>query len=320
MAIKSKVIVHDSDPDALARIKAFLDTNNLIGLRTHTWEVVKTLNENVDLGAVLLSDSPDANGVSGIDIAKRVHAIRRELPIFLRRTSKTADDNLPGDIKDVISGTYSITDMNELSALIERYLFAQYYPEKLVTGIQEITEEALQSTFKSSHVMTETPIVVRDQFIYGELFSLISLDSDWCRGYMMIQTDESAVAEVIRTGGTWLERTQTDFRHVNSILSEVTNMVWGNVKSKFMRASETKEGVTKAQVPIIINHARRFVSFGTTNPQLVLRYQVFGAQKQIEPISIIQKFIFNLNWSPEKFNEDEKLVDDYLSSGELELL
>ena len=38
----------------------------------------------------------------------------------------------------------------------------------------------------------ETPYIVRDRIIFGEVFSLIPLESSWCRGYMMLQTEEQA--------------------------------------------------------------------------------------------------------------------------------
>lgn len=318
MTIKSKIIVHDSDEKALVVIKSFLDSHDLIGLKTHTWEVVKTLNENVDLGAVLLSDNMDNNAVDGYDIARRVHSIRRELPIFIRRSKGSSE--IPDDIKEIISGSFCLDDMNELKELIDKYLFGIYYPDRLVHGILELTTEILASTFKGSKVIAEPPIVVRDQFIYGELFSLIALESDWCRGYMMVQTDEESVSEVIEQGSTGLRAGEADFRSVNMLLSEVTNMIWGSIKAKFMRSYTDDSEITKPQVPIIINHSRRFVSFGTVNPQLCFRYQIVGAEKQIDPISILQKFVFNLDWSPEKFESDQAVVEDCLETGELELL
>lgn len=318
MNIKSKIVVLDSDQKSLDIIKSFLQQNDLIGMRAQKFEVVKTLNEHVDLGALILSDVVDETGVSGFDIAIRAHNIRRELPIFMRLSQGSADD-VPEKYRPIISGYFQGTDMAALKALIDKFLFCIYYPDELVSGITRITEEVLVSNFKNCNVIVDHPIVVRDQFIYGELFSLIALECDWGRGYMMMQADEEAIFRIIECGSTGISTKNITFREVNGVLSEITNMVWGKLKARYMSSYVNKSDITKPQVPIMINHNRNFASFGTVNPQLCFHYEVREATHQIEAINFIQKFVFNLDWSPENFKSDESIVDNCVESGELEL-
>ena len=88
-------------------------------------------------------------------------------------------------------------------------------------------------------------------------------------------------------------------------------------KNRFIADNDPGSRST-AQVPIVINHKHKYISFGSENPQLCFRYTLLD-EKNGHVISIYQRFVFNLNWSPEDFKEIQTSVDDLVDSGELEL-
>ena len=81
----------------------------------------------------------------------------------------------------------------------------------------------------------------------------------------------------------------------------------------------TREIRKQSQVPIIINHLHRYISFGSDNPQLCFKYTLNESADAGHRLEIYQKFVFNLNWSPEDFAENLTSVDELVESGELDL-
>ncbi|MBK9441852.1 MAG: hypothetical protein IPN53_11280 [Comamonadaceae bacterium] len=99
---------------------------------------------------------------------------------------------------------------------------------------------------------------------------------------------------------------------------ESTNLIWGAFKNRYSGAAGTARNLS--QVPIVINHLHRYISFGSDNPQLCFRYTLTDkAQGDARSLVINQKFVFNLNWNPEDFSENDVSVEDLVSSGELDL-
>ena len=315
--IVSKVLVLDNDADCLDRIKEFCDANGLVGLKVQPENVMAVLRSNLDLGAILLSEkyAQNAQGVTGL--ARKIHAVRPELPIFLRREVKDSFD-IPECDRSLFSATYTIGAISELQAIIEEFIFSRSYPNALVRGITEIAIPALQSQFRAMQVEVDTPYLVRDRLIFGEIFTLIPLESSWCRGYMMLQTEEDALMHMVKSGRTFVNPEEAfDFRNLNGLLGEITNLIWGGIKNRYL--SSVRENVYLSQVPIIINNLHRYISFGSENPQLCFKYTIFdGNDASFRPLVIQQKFVFNLSWSPEDFSENVTSVDELVSSGELE--
>ena len=101
------------------------------------------------------------------------------------------------------------------------------------------------------------------------------------------------------------------------MLSEVTNMLWGKIKNRFI--SERDQGYSfTTQVPIIVNHQNKYISFGAGASQLCFKHTLTQKGDAKKIITLYQKFVFNLSWDPEKFSENQPTVDDFLASGELE--
>jgi hypothetical protein len=206
--------------------------------------------------------------------------------------------------------------MSVLRGIIDQYIFSLIYPNALVRGIAELSESVLASQFPSWQIVRDTPHIVRDRLIFGEVFSLIPLESHWCRGYMMLQAQERPLLELLSRAAPSRDR-DTDFRAVNSLLGELTNLIWGSFKNRYIGDASTT-AVGTIQVPLVVNQQHRYISFGTDNPQLCFRYTLKDRASD-RCITIVQRFVFNLSWSPEEFREIAPESTGLIASGELEL-
>jgi hypothetical protein len=272
----------------------------------------------VDLGGILLSEHYEDRAQGGLQMANRIHAIRAELPIFLRREHVDTLDDIALTDRKALSAAYTLNSIAKLQSVIGEYIFSLAYPNVLVRGIAEITQAALESQFKGMTVDVAAPYIVRDRLIYGEIFTLIPIESSWCRGYMMLQTEELALLELVKAERTHISAEEGfDFRNLNGVLGEVTNLVWGAFKNRYL--SDSTRSAHLSQVPIVINHLHRYISFGSDNPQLCFKYTVAEPGEAGRKLDLYQKFVFNLNWAPEDFTENLTSVQDLVESGELDL-
>ncbi len=196
--IRSQVLVYDSDKGALRQLRDFCASNHLVGYKVASRSLLGVLKSNIHLGAVLLSEPSPSNGVDTFEIARALHRQRAELPIFLRREQTGSLDDLPDRVQGVFAGAYQLSNLGKLREMVDSYVFSTRYPGELVRGIRDLTIEALNGVFRGLEVECDIPYIVKDKLIYGELFSLMPLESSWCRGYMMFQTDERSMLEIIR--------------------------------------------------------------------------------------------------------------------------
>lgn len=317
-ALSSKLLVVESDRGAVNAIRSFCNDHGLTGLRVGGDNVLQVLASNVDLGGVTIAEKLD--GIDGVSLGLRIRALRPELPLFLRRDARVGLDDLPERAREAFATAYTLDDIAALKPEIDRCIFGMVYPNRLVRGIAEITAQALECQFKGLDVTIKSPYVVRDRLIFGELFTLIPIESSWCRGYMMLQTEEGSLQRLIAEGRTYADEAEAaDFRSVNMVLGEITNLVWGAFKNRY-RAEDDSAALYLSQVPIVVNHAHRYISFGSTDPQLCFRCVLTDpTDPELPPVVIHQRFVFNLNWSPEDFRENDVSVDNLVASGDLEM-
>lgn len=318
--IVSKVLVLDSNAACYDSIKAFCDSHNLIGLKVQHDNIMSVLKSNVDLGAILLAEEYGDNAHGGVPLAREIHEIRPDLPIFLRR--ETSDHLADFSEKDgkLFSAAYTINGIAKLHQAIDEFIFSLVYPSALVRGIAELTRTALESQFRGMGVEIASPYIVRDRIIFGEIFTLIPIEGSWCRGYMMLQAEEESLLRLVKANKTYIDADSADdFRNLNNVLGEITNLIWGAFKNKYINYSENNANL--AQVPLVINHLHRYISFGSEDPQLCFKYTLLDGDHQDEKSMVIyQRFVFNLSWSPEDFKENQfSTVDELFDSGELEL-
>lgn len=309
--LTSKLLVLDSCEQHLPRIRAFCDAQGLVGLKAHADNLLAVLTSNVDLGAVLVAER------DGITLAQVVRSQRPELPIFLRREASDALDDLPDDVRSLFCAAYHGERVEQLGDAVDRCIFTRVYPPALVQGITEMTRTALASQFRGLRIDDEPPYVVRDRIIHGELYTLIPLESQWCRGYMTLQARESELLSLVQAGRTPADPQQAGIRTVNHVFGEVTNLIWGAFKNRFVAYEDITSHM--AQVPIVVNHEQRYISFGSDDPQLCFRYTLVDESGQHAPVQVYQRFIFNLSWSPDDFRENRESLDALVEAGELEL-
>jgi len=312
MDLSSRVLIYDHDTEQMDSLKSFFSSRSLIGLRVDSESrILEVLNTNIDLGAVFVS------GKVAEDIVARIHRLRSELPIFVRQS----------EAKPVLASVpvvpYETGDEDKLDQLVNTYIFNRYYPSELIRLVAEGTRDVVSELFSSLDVEFEKPYLIRDRIIYGELFSLIRMETDWCRGYMMLQMAEEQAGQLIQRGdvpGIKPVAGELNFRVVNGLLSELTNSVWGKLKGSFSPKGGMKEkSKFSSEIPSVINHSRNYISFGTDDPKLCFKY-VLNKKGSDPPMVIYQKFAFHLKWEPEAMKSGFDQVNDLVDEGGLVFL
>jgi hypothetical protein len=312
--LTSKILVLDSSTAQAPGIKRFCEANNLVALKVRKEAVMAFLRTNVDLGGVLFSETYGDSPLETSDIAIEIHTARPELPIIIRREKEATLDGLPEGDRRLYCAAYVASDMGALRKVLDEYIFCMVYPNALLRGIAEITEAVLISQRKTLKISLNTPYIVHDRMISGELFSLIQLESSWCRGFMMLQAEEAGILAMAHS-----DRPNDDFtfRDLNDILSEITNMIWGAFKNRYIGEKGEVAG-GQSQVPLIVNHKRRYISFGSGSPHLCFRYTLTDDVAGTST-TLYERFIFNLSWSPDDFKEIHHDASGIFASGEVEM-
>ena len=318
-SLVSKVLVLDGGSVNSEVLKAICDEYDLVAIRPlqsgHAG-VMALLESNIDLGGIIIFE--DYGGARrGIELARLIRDARPELPMFLRRERHASMIGLSDKDAAMFRCAYTFMELSRLRESLDSSIFNRVYPTPLVRGIAEITSATFESLFRNCDIELDVPYLVKDRLIYGEIFTLISIESHWCRGYMMLQASEADLLRVAPLPNGMASSAQA-FRELNNVLGEATNMIWGGFKNRYV-GSESRPVDSHIQVPIIVNHEHRFISFGSEDPQLCMKYVIRDRNRpDLNPVSIYQRFIFNLNWSPEDMSECP-LVESAFESGELEV-
>jgi hypothetical protein len=320
-AVVSKVLVLDTSLTEYETLKNFCDQHNLIGLKPVNASLSSILATYLDLGAIFMADDFGGNLDTTLAMAQQIHNQRPELPIALRRTAANAEDNRPESMPHVFCLTYSIDNLQPLETMIQRYIFSLEYPNVLVRGVAELTQNAFASQLPGYSISVGAPYLVKDRIVMGSSFSMIPIDSTWCRGYMVLQADIESVVEANHAGNDSELDPTLNCRAADRYLGELTNLVWGGFKRRFVGDSDGG-GNNCIQVPVIANYEQKSLSFGTEKPYLCFKYQLKNNATGLS-IPIYQWFVFNLNWSSEYFKSINSLLHELNNSivqqGELEL-
>ena len=313
--LAAKVLLLEHDADQYQSLIEFADQLGLIVLARTALDAVATLAQHKDLGGVLLAEDLHCEDGDALQLAMTIHRQRPELPIFLRRTS---DRPLTEEEARAVTHPWASGDLASLRASVERSLFSLRYPPALVSGVVELTTGAIQAMFPHARIEADTPYVVHDRIIFGQVSTLIPLESTWCRGYMMLQTEERALRQGLVQGYSH-EGIGGDlsFRELNHLIGEVTNLIWGAFKNRYIPAQP--HAYQQTQVPIVINHEQKYISFGSQDPQLCVRYKLSDPRRPgLPPLVIVQRLIFNLLWSAEGFAQFSAEPPQVSAAGELE--
>lgn len=309
------LIIDDGNAETLELIKQFCSDNHLVGLKTHSNNVMSVLKSNVDLGGILMSESYSGSPQGGVDLAIKLHKIRPELPIFLRRAQSSSLEGLPKRAQDCFCAAYHVDDMDALKHSLRDFIFSYYFPNAMVRGIQRITEDAMLTYFRHFSLSCETPYIVKDSIVFGEVFTLVPLESRWCRGYMMLQCENRTLKLDSSSHDPYVK---PKAQRISDVLGEITNMVWGSFKSRYV-VDEYRVLMSQTQVPMLVMLEEKNISFGTSTPQLCFKYTLTDLDDQSSPpVEIYQRLVFNLNWSPEDFKEVQVSTEELVDAGELE--
>jgi hypothetical protein len=319
--VVTKILVLDEAGAHVEHLKTFCEDNGLVGIRTYSTSiesVMTILKSNVDLGGILLYEHFGAeHGKDGLMLARLIHQSRPELPMFLRREHINSLAELSVEDAAMFRCAFTLRDLHALKQSLEVSIFSRFYPNELVRGISDFTLASLKTLFPHCSIDFETPYLVKDKIIYGEVFTMISLETPWCRGYMMFQANEDDMLALLQCNQEKYG-VAASFRELNNVLGELTNLVWGGFKNRYVVPGEMLPITSKTEVPIIINHQRKYISFGSDDPQLCLKFTMkFNDGKRSITAPIFQRFVFNLNWSPEDFRE-APTIETFVESGELE--
>jgi len=165
-----------------------------------------------------------------------------------------------------------------------------------------------------------SPFLVKDHMVSTYFACLIPLEVSAGKGYLMAQMRESDISRLITSSRTHLNKEFDDFDHVHQLVSELVNMMWGKIRHAMYNEKDEYAEKNPAQVPIIINYLRNYVSFGNANPQLCFRYLMYTEAEITEPMVIDFKAIFNVRWAPDSSMDDEgSFITQGIEGGELEL-
>ncbi|WP_321891598.1 chemotaxis protein CheX [Paraburkholderia tropica] len=330
----SKVLLLESD-SARALALAQPDAGQrLMGVPVRRDALAAALHTHYDLGGVLLGEDFGGSPEAAAAVAVALEVARPELPIVLRRTT---DGELPEALRRVPRASWNEREPQTLQAALDAHVFSQDYPDPLVDGIADMTLGRLRGLFPDREVNWDTPSIVRDRIIFGEVLTLIPIETAWCRGWLLMQTEETPLIDMLPPReGRGAREEASDFRDLNGVLGELTNLVWGAFRNRYLgnarNAGAGDKAVDKAgdgdwvraqvQVPLLINHRRRYLSFGSDNPQLCIKYRLTCPKTGREAV-IDQRFVFSLGWSREGFDETAALAAAAAGpepvSGELEL-
>jgi Chemotaxis phosphatase CheX len=310
----SKVLILDESPEHLQSLKRFCDQAGLVGLKARRSSILSVLRTNIDLGAILLAENYADSIQDTAHIALEIHGARPELPLIMRREAQATLEDLPEPVQRAVCAAYVASDMDALHRVIQERVFCLTYPNALLRGIAEIIRSVLGAQFPSTTILVGSHYIVHDRVIQGELFSLMYLESSWCRGYMMLQAEEEPL---LALAGQVTEKAvgARGFRALNDLVSETTNLIWGAFKNRFLG---NPAAPSSTRVPMIVNHKHKYISFGTQNPQLCFRINLTNTTTW-NAATLYARFIFNLDWAPEQFQEVSHKLEGLMDAGELEL-
>jgi hypothetical protein len=324
----SKILLLENDTTRAEALEAFGAAHQLVCVPVRRDALAAALQTHYDLGGVLLGEDFGGSREAAAAVAVALEVERPELPIVLRHASRNeADEALPEALQRVPRASWYEDEPETLLAALDAHVFSHEYPDPLVDGITDMTFGRLRSLFADLEVNWDTPGIVRDRIIFGEVLTLIPIETAWCRGWLLMQTEEMPLIELLppRAG----RDEASDFRDVNGVLGELTNLVWGAFRNRYLGKASNAEDAgasntsrAQVQVPLLINHRRRYLSFGSDNPQLCIKYRLTCPTTGREVV-IDQRFVFSLGWSREGFDETAAqaaaAAEVEQASGELEL-
>ncbi|MGK5092250.1 chemotaxis protein CheX [Deltaproteobacteria bacterium TL4] len=315
--IESKLLTYECNETHREGLIAFCHQYNLKGVMvTHINKLIKTLKQNINIGGILLCDPKGAKR----KIISEITHTYPEIPLFIRCDDPEWQEAYLQQEPGASVRFYKTNDFESLGQMLQQYIFDRIYPEGLVEHLREIVVDAIQSRFHDVHVCTLNTFLASDKRIFGERIELMPVRSSWCEGVMMLQSNSSDVDNLVLAGKTSFPRNDGKIaKYTEDLLRELMNQIWGGFKAKYVPFNFTGRP-SAIEVPMTINHAEKYISFGTTNPLLSFKFVVEDNNQEhpsFEPFPLYLKFSFHLYWNVEDFTENQE-VENMVEAGELE--
>lgn len=307
----SKVLIYDCNQAHEDLVKDFCVGHNLTPVKPRSNKVLEVLLSNVDLGAVFISEDIPGYPGAGVVMGQQIHRYRPELPIFLRVESEF---DIPKYRNNVFCAAYTTDKIDDIRSVIESHVFCNDYPNVFLRSVDEVARRTLNNFFENVNISVSTPQLIKDRLIYGEILSLLPVESAWCKGYLMIQAENSDFLGSVRREKISLDPDSFDSA-ADDVLSEISNLTWGGIRQRF-ESDVLSDRAAKVEVPIVVNHAHNYISFGSQSPLLAIRYSLMKSDGRSFHLDFM--FIFNLHWDPEWFTKHGAHVSPSRASGELD--
>ena len=317
--LTSQVLVLEHDTQCLAAIREFCAANDLQPLRVATEHALEVLQSGLDLGGVLLSEHFGQRPRAGLELAQRIHALRCELPIFLRRDNGCELQDIALPARRCVSAVYTLATLDLLRPAIQSHIFSLAYPNSVVRGVMEQSHKVLEHQFQPCQIELAAPVMAHERRMQGEVFTLIPIDNHWCNGYMLLQAPEHALhAWVKRAAGEQSPSAAPAHgcQHLNQVLGETAHRLVSAFKNSFLHQGLARS--RNSSMPVVIHQNQRYISIGSDNPQLCFKYTLSDPHSSICPLPLQQKLVFDLNWSPEVFAQDHSSADMWMRNGVLQ--
>lgn len=304
--LQCKVLVYEPNDQKRKELIKTLNGFGIDCIELSKANYKQQLEQQIDIAAIFLPAAACADELANT-ISAEIDIERATLPVFLRYPENKVEEN--GFQQHHIH--YQLED-NGLEQPLTELVYKREFPAHFVEQVIRLAEDAVTHELMTVDVVKTNAALVTESILYGQVFSLIPIESPWYRGYLIIQTTEQDILDLIAQGKTQLESSQLDFRDVNIIVGESTNMVWGGMKRIY--ASNGNDLVNfMMQIPLIINHKHKYISFGSTEPHLCLTLDVKDPDTG-KIIKVVERFVFHLDWQPQ-FCTDNGAADD---DGEIE--
>lgn len=293
-----KVLVAEDDPLKRELIFNFCAAQRLIPVTVDN--IVDMLRESHDIGGVFLGQSAGSSVDQYLELAKNIRQIQYCIPIFFR----TDNHNCHNEWQQDFSLIYQIDNTLELEEFIKSNIFSYDYPARMLHDMEAMTKDALSSCLNGAKVNCSSPYMVIDGRIPSELFGIISLETEWCRGHMMLQAERQNTLRWIEMGHTIQACDDLSKYNLDSFLSEVINMIWGAFRYYYeSEAARTVDLTCRPQIPLIIEYANHRAFYGVENYELCFRYTVESDNNDLPELSFLQKLNFNLAFDLAKYQD-----------------
>jgi hypothetical protein len=312
-AIGCSILVFDKNDEALSLIKSLARVGDIITPEKNELTIAESIAQidvtQSDICAVFLSEEFMGEGLSGFDIAEKIHAIKSCIPLFMRLTGLRSMSDLTARQRQTITAAYSTCKPGQFKKITNSFLYGLYFPNQLVNIFSEAGLFTLNTVIKHCEIISSRPFLIYDHTLAAEYTSMLPIQLPFGNGTITFSISEHDTLNLIKNEHTALKIDQTSVDHCNQLISEITNQYWGKVRRMCELSYGNAYHRPPINVPIVVNHKLKYINFGNHTPQLCFRYLLIRDHLVPEAISVEFKIIFSTILRPKDFCE-------LMSSGE----